>query len=561
MSITRSSKNKERASGLLVVLVTCTILALSVMGYLTLTEQQNRLSFRSQSWNIAIAVVEAGLEEALQQLNTNTTNLDSDGWTFDGRCYVRTRTLPDGNGYTVSIDFSVDPFHPTIICRSFVNPPVMALNQQAGPFFAAAGVPTATLSRAVRLHCARGNLLIKGMVAKHLIDMNGQDILTDSFDSADPTKSTAGRYDVNKAGDEGDVATNDTIANALNVGNANIYGHVMTGPGGSVAVGVNGGVGSHLWQSDPAHAGKIQDEWYMNTASFTFPEQNLPFTSAPFPLNNMDVTITNYPVLTNSAMSSTYPSTMPFGGVTTNTSYTTTTTWPNQANTVTNCTGSVNKTINYPAPGTFCGTPWQNGKDNNWWYWYGIASYTYPTYTYYYNIYSTNAVVVTEHYDYVLDSGNYIMPGGVLSGKVLVRGNATLVVANGISMSGNDKVQITQNGSLQLYAGGTTCTIGGNGIINQSGSALNCEIWCTPDVKTFNFNGNGEFIGVIVAPEALVNMNGAGYANNDFSGALMADSIKMFGHFSFHYDEALGRRPANSRYIVTSWDEIDPHGF
>ena len=38
-------------------------------------------------------------------------------------------------------------------------------------------------------------------------------------------------------------------------------------------------------------------------------------------------------------------------------------------------------------------------------------------------------------------------------------------------------------------------------------------------VKTFTFNGNGEFIGVLVAPEADMTMNGAGHVNNDFIGS------------------------------------------
>jgi len=32
----------------------------------------------------------------------------------------------------------------------------------------------------------------------------------------------------------------------------------------------------------------------------------------------------------------------------------------------------------------------------------------------------------------------------------------------------------------------------------------------------------------------------------------------MDGHFKFHYDEALGRMPANGRLLITAWDEIDP---
>ena len=102
------------------------------------------------------------------------------------------------------------------------------------------------------------------------------------------------------------------------------------------------------------------------------------------------------------------------------------------------------------------------------------------------------------------------------------------------------------------------CTVGGNGVINQAGYAENFMLECTASVKTFTFNGNGEFIGVLVAPEADMTMNGGGNANNDFIGSLMMNSVGMNGHFSFHYDEALGRMNPinNARFLIKSWNEI-----
>ena len=104
--------------------------------------------------------------------------------------------------------------------------------------------------------------------------------------------------------------------------------------------------------------------------------------------------------------------------------------------------------------------------------------------------------------------------------------------------------------------GGTSSTIGGNGVVNNGGLASNFMLCCAPSVKSFTLNGNGEFIGVLVGPEATLTMNGGGKANNDFVGALMMSSVSLNGHFSFHYDEALVRTPANGRMLVTSWDEI-----
>ena len=130
-------------------------------------------------------------------------------------------------------------------------------------------------------------------------------------------------------------------------------------------------------------------------------------------------------------------------------------------------------------------------------------------------------------------------------------GNARLVLPNGLSMSGNDQITIAPGGSLKMFCDGTSCTVGGNGVINQAATPRNFMLECTPNVKTFTFNGNGEFIGVLVAPEADMTMNGGGKSNNDFIGSLMMNSVGMNGHFSFHYDEALGRMNTTPACSIT----------
>src|SRR5438045_1197249 len=94
-------KRKQWASTLLTTLFICSLLGLSTMGYLALVEYQNRLSSRSQSWNLAIALVEAGVEEGLQQLNSNYKNLNTDGWILNGGTIFQpivsqSRTLSSG---------------------------------------------------------------------------------------------------------------------------------------------------------------------------------------------------------------------------------------------------------------------------------------------------------------------------------------------------------------------------------------------------------------------------------------------------------------------------------
>jgi hypothetical protein len=430
------------------------------------------------------------------------------------------------------------------------------------------------------------------------------------LDSADPAKSTNGRYDVTKAGDKGDVASNDGVVNTVSIGNANIYGKVYTGPGGTATVGINGGVGEHSWQA--ANDG-IQPGWYYNNANFTFPKISLPYDSGLNPgpqdvvvisgsISNGATSYANVTTLPNPASgetvgpittnvlrttSSSHPGNKP--GLTTNTTWNTTTTYPgNQSGMTTNFTGFIT-VVAYPGaqpqlttncsgtvvkvkdrPTSWCGpAPFQTGNDVNWWWYYPIASYTYAnqftytyatytytylTYTYTYAIYSSIPLYTTNHYDHVLENGDYLTTD--LHGKTIVTGTARLVLPDGLKMSGLDELTIAPGGSLTVYSGGDSMTIGGNGVFNKTGYAANLIMYATPSVESFTFNGNGEFSGVLVAPEANLRMNGGGTGLDDFTGSLLVNSVKMNGHFNFHYDEALSRLNNTGRFLITSWDEI-----
>src|SRR2546421_6207719 len=104
MKIRISRYYKQVASTLVTVLVVCALLSMGIAYYMSLVDQQNLLSARSQTWNMAMSVCEAGLEEGLQQINSNSSNLQSDGWYFDGSLYWRSNSMPDNSQYIVNID-------------------------------------------------------------------------------------------------------------------------------------------------------------------------------------------------------------------------------------------------------------------------------------------------------------------------------------------------------------------------------------------------------------------------------------------------------------------------
>jgi len=84
------------------------------------------------------------------------------------------------------------------------------------------------------------------LAAVNVIELNGNDVATDSFDSTVADYNTGGMYDPDKNKAGGDVVSNDTIRNALNVGNAEIKGSVKTGPKGTVGI-ASGSVGDEAW--------------------------------------------------------------------------------------------------------------------------------------------------------------------------------------------------------------------------------------------------------------------------------------------------------------------------
>lgn len=588
-------KSSEAASAMLVALILVTILAVSVASYLAYIEQQALLGSRSQTWNLALGLTEAGVEEALEHLNSNSGNLNTDGWSPDGSTYTMTRSF-ESSSYTVAIDNS-NPNMPIILSRAYVTPQRFAQHSPSAMFavIGASDPNAGRINRAVRVRTSRSGLFLAAMVAKHQIDLKGNGVTSDSFDSEDPHKSTNGRWDEAKAQDNGDIASNDGIVSTVSVQNANIYGRVYTGPGGTATVGSQGAVGTHAWQA--GHSG-FQPGYVLNTANFTFPDTKLPYNSGLYPgpgdvltvsgstTNATTTTSSTYPsappsgslgpITTNSSSitSATYSSPAPAGLVTNATSYVTSTTYPSPApsGTSTNYATTNANSLTYPSPGSFLGSVTTNvvtagpKSGRGTWYIYsaisGINSYTYPTITYTYlsttytcTIYNTVPTYTTNHYDHVIGNGDYYATS--LPGSTIVMGKGRLVLPNGLNMGNSDGFRIVDGGSITVYAGGTSTKISGNGVVNASGFAKNFILYSAPSVTSFTLDGNGEFTGVLVAPNADVTMNGGGNSRQDFTGSLMVNSVRMNGHFNFHYDEALGRMANNGRYLIQSWEEVD----
>jgi len=460
MKTTSTTSTRSAGSTLLIVLIVGGLIGLTLIAYLKMTGNQNYFVARSQSWNITVPVIEAGLEEALTHLNRNGTtnvNMTADGWSLVNGQYTKANYVGP-NYYIVAITFGTQP----VIVSQGYTPLQVNYTSGSGPFFAdinSSSVLNSYVYRTVRVMTSADAMFAKGMVAKSRIDLNGNNIHTDSFDSTDPLLSTFGLYDATKARDNGDIATNSSLTNSVNTGNANIWGHISTGPNGSISIGPNGVAGSKTWALDPADLGKIQPGWFSDDMNVSFPPVNPPFSG---------------------------------GGIT-------------------------------PNPGNYNG----------------------------------------DHYNYIIDGGNFVLSSLKITGQkdLIVTQPSILWITGDLTVSGSGQITVAAGASLKLYVGlttgsGTTAKIGGNGIVNETGNATNMFYYGLPSNTIVAYSGNTAFTGALYAPNADFTLGGGGTTYYDFVGASVTSTVKMNGHFNFHYDENLGKIGPRRGFIATSWDEI-----
>ncbi|HAV61175.1 MAG TPA: hypothetical protein DCY13_02280, partial [Verrucomicrobiales bacterium] len=245
---------------LYVTLIATAIIGAALASYLRLVGNQNDSVARSQAWNRAIPVLEAGIEEALAQIakSTSASSMVANGWTASGTNYIKNRDLGNGDRYQVRI--------------SQVSPPVI----ESDGSVAVPMRPNESVTRRVRVTTRGSSFFTKALAAKGQIDLMGNNVATDSFDSSDPNYSTNGLYTAARRKDNGDVATNSGLVNSLSVGNADIRGRVSTGPGGSVSIGASGAVGNAAWHA--AGNNGIQPGYATDDMNVNFPDVVAPFT-------------------------------------------------------------------------------------------------------------------------------------------------------------------------------------------------------------------------------------------------------------------------------------------
>src|SRR6185503_4449812 len=110
---------------IIVALVVCLLAGVALLGVISLSSNEGQMTGRSQSWNGAIPVAEAGIEEAFTHLRYCPTNRASNGWVLvndpltSTPHYKKSRVL-GRSWYEVTISTNYDP---TIIAHGGIRAP------------------------------------------------------------------------------------------------------------------------------------------------------------------------------------------------------------------------------------------------------------------------------------------------------------------------------------------------------------------------------------------------------------------------------------------------------
>jgi hypothetical protein len=229
--------NKHSGSVMVGALIFALAIATCLVSYLLLVQNSDQTVARAQQWNSALAIAEAGVEEAMAKLNAIpvTTNQTSTNFSMPQQ------SLNSGY-YNVSVSIT-NTFTNAITSSGTVHAPITG----------------DLISRTVQVIAARQGLFSKGIVSLNDITLKGNGSAPWAVDSYD---SRLGPYNPNNVlNGGGDVAAGGFV----DAGNHTINGNLWLTPDGTFTMGPNGGV-----------TGTVYHDWNM-----TFPDiQSLPVPDA-----------------------------------------------------------------------------------------------------------------------------------------------------------------------------------------------------------------------------------------------------------------------------------------
>jgi hypothetical protein len=209
--------SRNQGSILFVSLMLAFIIGLSLAGYLVLTAGQEQSVTRSQRWNTALDVAEAGIEEGLAQVNASPIDFSLNGWGGAGAVFgPQTRAISNGKYSVVVVGTAI----PAIYSTGYVSAPITGT----------------VLKRTIKVTTQVLPLFNVGLGAVGNINMNGNSMATDSWNSHSAALSDNGVYDPTRTSTNGDVASEQGI---VNIGQHKIDGNLYLGPTATYVSGTN----------------------------------------------------------------------------------------------------------------------------------------------------------------------------------------------------------------------------------------------------------------------------------------------------------------------------------
>jgi hypothetical protein len=220
----KMANRREQGNTLMLTLVMTVTIGTVLASYLALLGSRYKVTTRSECWNGAVPVLEAGLEEALTHLQDDVNNPGANGWTpgtvAGQQVYSKQRTFTDGSYYSVNIyNGGVAASNtPVIYSTGFVPSPISS---------------SSYITRTAKITGTNQPLITFAFGAVSTIQMNGNGASADSFNSSNPALSTNGQYDPSKTSTNGNVAS---IYGPVDFGNHSISGSLYLGAAASSTV-------------------------------------------------------------------------------------------------------------------------------------------------------------------------------------------------------------------------------------------------------------------------------------------------------------------------------------
>ncbi|HSU55959.1 MAG TPA: collagen-binding domain-containing protein [Candidatus Dormibacteraeota bacterium] len=260
----------QAGNALIVVMAIIGLLIAALGTYLSLASQENNTVMRSNCWNNALPLAEAGVEEAMSHLGRNTNSYAVDGWQFDGTNYGKQRFL--GTDY-YNVTFSG-------VLNTGVTITSMGAVQWSDGSYIKRTVQTVARSR---IHPPT-----MGLVAK-MMTVQGN-FYVDAYDSSTNTESNPAKFGwYDPALHTGKAFMGNPLTSFTLSGSSEVRGYVASGRGYAKPT-----VAGSALVGDLSYSGKWDQAGHATNGFFVaFPDVWAPYTSGSAPVSGT-VRGTNY---------------------------------------------------------------------------------------------------------------------------------------------------------------------------------------------------------------------------------------------------------------------------